>query len=312
MRMLQRIITLCLTVAAVLFGLALIWPVKAEQLAVSILKGIQTVEVAKLPLTGYKEPSLKIVDPTSVSSAGKEEASRLALLFRKSKDGTPGDDLIVEDIIDATNKARIAEGLEPLSVNVRLTASAKLKTEDMIKKGYFEHESPTGVSVSDLGGEVGYSYIIMGENLALGNFDGAGDLVQAWMDSPGHRANILNTMYREIGIYAAKGTFEGREVWFAVQHFGASRSACPTISATLKKEIDALNIELDRQQAEVEELKKRIENSNANEPGYEENVNLFNAMVNTYNQTLNVSRVKISEYNAQVAKFNSCLVKYQE
>ena len=225
---------------------------------------------------------------------------------------SPGRLLAVEDIIDETNKARITAGLSPLRTDQLLARSAQLKTEDMISLQYFEHESPTGVAVSDLGKKVGYDYIIMGENLALGDFRNAKDLVNAWMESPGHRANILNEMYQDIGIYAVKGTYEGQEVWFAVQHFGAQRSACPSIDSALKKEIDQMNRELDTQQVEIEALKKTLESQSAEDNDYDDKVNLFNAMVTAYNKALEISKSKIFEYNRQVGRFNTCLLQYQQ
>lgn len=308
--MIRRLITLLITATLVLFGLALLWPQKAEQIAVNILKGFAVIQETRLPLPGERPQVLRIVDPEKISTAIREETSTLAGLFRTRHE--QGGALAIEDIIDETNKQRIREGFPPLRTNELLIESAELKTKDMINLQYFEHKSPTGVSVSDLGGKVGYDYIMMGENLALGNFEDAADLVQAWMDSPGHRANILNTMYQEIGVYAMRGTYEGREVWFAVQHFGASRGACPAIDKSLKREIDAMNAQLGIQESQIEALKRELEGMNAGDPGYNEKVDQFNGMVNGYNQILIISKQKIGEYNAQVSKFNSCLVKYQK
>jgi len=307
--MLKRIFTACSIVALVLIALAFLWPQRARVLTGKIITGIDSIETARLPILGYREPALKIVDPAAIAETISEEVPRLTAFFQRTS--YSGEDLIKEDIIDATNKARIAEGIPPLRVNEALVASAKLKADDMITLEYFEHESPSGKVVSDLGAEVGYDYIIMGENLALGNFDGADDLVQAWMDSPGHRANILNTLYQEIGIYAAKGMFEGREVWFAVQHFGTQRGTCPAISKSLKRDIDVINADLDRQQIDIEILKKQIEQGTVSGSDYEAKVDQFNRLITVYNETLGISRQKIFQYNAQVSKFNNCLLEYQ-
>ncbi len=308
--MIRRLITLLIVGALVLFGLAVLWPTKAELVAGNILKGFSAIENTRLPLPGYKEPTLRIVDPEAISSVITEETSNLASIFRAKR--IQSEELTVEDIIDETNKRRIAEGLPPLKANALLTASAKLKTDDMIAFEYFEHESPTGVTVSDLGKKVGYNYVVMGENLALGNFIDAADLLDAWMESPGHRANILNDLYQEIGVYAAKGTYEGREVWFAVQHFGVDRNACPSVSTSLKSGIDALNADLAARQREIETLKEVIEEMNSNEEGYDAKVEYFNKLVNSYNDMLSISKQRIREYNAQVAKFNACIGKYQK
>jgi uncharacterized protein YkwD len=250
------------------------------------------------------------VDPATVTAVIREEAPQVIALFRKRT--SPNGQLAIEDVIDATNTERIKAGLPPLKVNVLLGSSATLKTDDMIKRNYFEHTSPTGVTVSDLGSEVGYDYLIMGENLALGNFTDANDLVQAWMASPGHRANILNPLYQEIGVYAAMGIYEEHEVWFAVQHFGAGRTACPAIDRSLKYRIDSINAELVVQQKAVEVLKGEIEATDPDEEGYEEMIEQFNVAIRAYNDKLDVSHGYIAEYNKQVRGFNSCLSKYQK
>lgn len=298
----------------VIVAYGLIWPASAERTLSRALKGVGITADVHIPAIIGREGSLRVVDPSAIAaSISKEAASGISALLDRGNGGGEGKELIILDVIDETNKERIKEGLAPLKTNDRLLASAKKKTEDMIVLQYFEHESPSGQSVSDLGAAAGYSYIIMGENLALGNFDGAKDLVRAWMDSPGHRANILSPLYQEIGVYAAKAMYEGRDVWFAVQHFGTGRAACPSISKTLKQEIDTLNKDLDHRQQEIETLKQEIERTDAeNDPEYDDKVNLFNAMVTTYNRFLTDSREKIATYNAQVSKFNACLSNYQK
>ncbi len=219
----------------------------------------------------------------------------------------------VQTIIDATNKERIAAGLPPLTLNAKLNASAKMKTDDMIARQYFEHESPTGEEVSDLGARVGYDYVIMGENLARGDFKDGDDLLQAWMESPGHRANILSTKYEEIGVYAVEATYEGQEVWFAVQHFGTPRTACPSVNTALRKKIDAINKDLEQRQKLIATDKMILESPDRPRgEEYRAMVTSFNELVGEYNTILFDSRQKIRQYNAQVSAFNSCIVKYQE
>jgi uncharacterized protein YkwD len=308
--MFRRIFSICISAAAVLFALALLWPAAAEQVTSRIMSGVTAVEAGRVTLIG-KEQIIKVVDPATVTATIREEAPHVIALFRKRT--SPNGQLALEDIIDGTNAERIKAGLQPLKVNVLLGSSAELKTDDMIDHSYFEHTSPTGVTVSDLGAEVGYDYLIMGENLALGNFTDADDLVQAWMASPGHRANILNPLYQEIGVYAAMGTYEDHEVWFAVQHFGAGRSACPAIDRSLKFRVDTINAELTNQQKTVEALKVEIEAADPNkEEEYEKMVEEFNTAIRAYNAKLEVSHGYIDQYNKQVRGFNSCLSKYQK
>lgn len=219
----------------------------------------------------------------------------------------------VGNIVDATNRERIKAGLAPLSVNTNLNTSAAIKTQDMIARHYFEHISPSGEGVSDLGTRVGYDYIVIGENLALGDFKNADELLDAWMKSPGHRANILNANYHEVGVYAARGTYEGHEVWFAVQHFGTSRATCPAISTSLKQSIDTINAELKRQQTAIIAKKEVLESPNhPTGEEYEKQVGEYNEMVAQYNALLVTSQSQVAQYNAQVKAFNTCLSTYQK
>lgn len=215
-------------------------------------------------------------------------------------------------IIADTNKERANAGLPVLESNDKLVASAEMKINDMVKNQYFEHISPKGVTVSDLGLEVGYDYIVMGENLAMGNFTNAEDVVVAWMNSPGHRANILNPNYQEMGAAAQFATYQGKKVWFVVQHFGTNRDVCPAISTSLKSTIDDLNQKLKSMQAQIMNEKATLEAPNhPNDEAYREKVNEFNKLVSEYNNNLVVSQDKISQYNEEVTAFNNCLLKYQ-
>ena len=131
-------------------------------------------------------------------------------------------------VIKFTNLNRSGNGqLTALSENSLLDASAAYKLQDMFKKQYFEHISPSGVDPGTLVKSFGYDYIASGENLILGNFVNEKEVVQDWMDSPGHRANILNNRFADIGVAIVKGTYKGRVVWIGVQEFGLPLSACP-------------------------------------------------------------------------------------
>lgn len=226
--------------------------------------------------------------------------------------GDKKDALTTDAIIDATNNERIKAGLMPLRSNVALIASAKVKTDDMIARQYFEHDSPDGKQVWDLVVDEGYQYIIVGENLARGDFDDAEDLLTEWMNSPGHRANVLSPKYQQIGAYIGRGVYENREVWFAVQHFGTDRSACPIIDSKLKSVIDGLDKDLTARRAQIANEKAFLISANNLEgEAYKEKVNEFNALVAQYNTILVISQEKIKTFNAQVAAFNACLSEYK-
>lgn len=141
--------------------------------------------------------------------------------------------LTLEGILAATNNHRKEQGLPPLQENSLLNAAAQQKVEDMFTQQYFEHESPDGRGPADVVEAAGYSYITVGENLALGSFESDNALVQAWMDSPGHRANILSDKFQELGIAVGEGEFKGNKTWLAVQTFGTPLSNCPPPDASL-------------------------------------------------------------------------------
>lgn len=101
------------------------------------------------------------------------------------------------------NAVRVKNGFSPLSGNTRLSKVARLKASDMIKNNYFNHNSPTYGSPFDMMKQYGISYRYAGENLA-----GATTVEIAHnnlMNSSGHRANILNASYKEIGIGVVNG-----------------------------------------------------------------------------------------------------------
>ena len=122
-------------------------------------------------------------------------------------------------VVELTNDERNTQALSPLTRSAVLDAAAQLKAEDMAKNSYFSHDSPTGVTPWHWFNEARYSFVYAGENLAV-YFTDSGEVVDAWMKSPTHRANIVNANYREIGVGAAKGRYNGYDTIFVVQLFG--------------------------------------------------------------------------------------------
>lgn len=123
-----------------------------------------------------------------------------------------------------TNEARAEEGARELQENDLLSAAAQKKAEDMVARGYFAHQEPTGEMPWHWFTEGGYVYSYAGENLAV-NFTDTRQLVDAWLASPTHRDNIVRPEYTDIGIGMATGTYKGREAVFVVQFFGRPREA---------------------------------------------------------------------------------------
>lgn len=107
-------------------------------------------------------------------------------------------------VVELTNLERMKHGLKPLTINGDLARVAAIKSKDMLSNNYFAHQSPTYGSPFDMMSYFGINYSYAGENIAAGQRSPE-EVVQAWMNSPGHRANILNPNYTQIGVGFAKG-----------------------------------------------------------------------------------------------------------
>lgn len=106
-------------------------------------------------------------------------------------------------VVELTNAERTQAGCSALTVDPRITAAAQAHSEDMAARGYFAHDSQDGRDFADRITAAGYD-APGAENIAMGQQDAA-DVVQDWMESPGHRANILNCSLTTIGVGLADG-----------------------------------------------------------------------------------------------------------
>ena len=136
---------------------------------------------------------------------------------------------VEDDVIDLVNTERAAVGLHPLNYDARLATAARDHSEDMGWQDYFSHTSLDDRSPADRVMAAGYSYNRLGENIAAGQ-PTPESVVDAWMSSPGHRANILNPDFCDIGVgyaYVADSTYG--HYW--TQDFGRQSgvSSCPDI-----------------------------------------------------------------------------------
>lgn len=118
---------------------------------------------------------------------------------------------IEKEVVRLTNIERQRYGLSPLKHNWQLSRVARYKSEDMKNKGYFSHTSPTYGSPFKMMRDFRIKYSAAGENIAMGQRT-AQDVVRGWMNSSGHRANILNKNFTEIGVGYAKNS-SGRTYW---------------------------------------------------------------------------------------------------
>jgi hypothetical protein len=106
-------------------------------------------------------------------------------------------------LVAATNQARTAHNETTLSLNDHLSDAATAKAQDMVKENYWSHNSPSGKTPWQFIVASGYNYNAAGENLAYGFSDAEG-VLDAWMHSPEHRANVLDKDYREVGFGVAE------------------------------------------------------------------------------------------------------------
>jgi uncharacterized YkwD family protein/spore coat assembly protein SafA len=107
------------------------------------------------------------------------------------------------EVIRLINKERTSRGLPALTANWQLSRVARYKSQDMIDKNYFAHQSPTYGSPFDMMEAFGLRFSAAAENIAYGQRT-AQEVVNAWMNSPGHRSNILSRSYSQTGVGCAK------------------------------------------------------------------------------------------------------------
>lgn len=238
-------------------------------------------------------------------------------------------------IINLTNKARAAYGLPPLAENHLLNSIAESRARDMLENQYFDHVSPTGEQASDLAQNIGYRYKIIAENIGSGDFINNQKIVNGWMQSPGHRDNILSTEVREMGAAVLKGKMKGSQTYVAVQIFGlqsppVSKSICVSPSDNLlhdiemkKAEIESLQDQLNRLKNELEIEKESIETDQKYTYDDAQKFNKLNVRINAYNEKSRwynkiVGEVKaktaiagsmINEYNKMIQIYNECQAK---
>lgn len=111
------------------------------------------------------------------------------------------------EVVELVNGIRIQKGLKPLTANWELSRVARYKSQDMVDNRYFSHTSPTYGSPFQMIRAFGLSFKTAGENIAYGQRTPQA-VVNAWMNSSGHRANILNASYTQIGVgYVANGHY---------------------------------------------------------------------------------------------------------
>ncbi|KAF3887966.1 MULTISPECIES: CAP domain-containing protein [Nostocales] len=135
---------------------------------------------------------------------------------------SPSNNSFIQSILDLTNAERLKAGLQPLQLSDKLNNSAQTHVQNMANKDFFNHTDPNGSSVGDRAKASGFQYSAIGENIAAGHST-AQEVFQAWMNSAGHRANILNPVFQFLGVgyyYLANDTGSVNYNHYWVQDLG--------------------------------------------------------------------------------------------
>ncbi|WP_369197868.1 CAP domain-containing protein [Streptomyces djakartensis] len=121
-------------------------------------------------------------------------------------------------VLALVNRERATAGCSPVTANDRLTRAADDYSDVMASSGVMSHTGPDGSTMTTRVEAAGYQWSTLGENIARGQADAA-SVMKSWMNSPGHRANILNCSFKELGVGVHFG--DGGPWW--TQNFGAGR-----------------------------------------------------------------------------------------
>jgi uncharacterized YkwD family protein len=181
--------------------------VLAQSIAYTVKSGDTFTKIAKkydISVTELKQANPQIKDVTKIYVGQKitiPDASSVSKLESQ--------------VVTLVNQQRAKYGLSKLTVNSTLSYTARLKSQDMVKKNYFSHTSPTYGSPFKMMETFGIRFSAAGENIAEGQ-PSAQAVMTAWMNSPGHRANILSPAYNRIGVGCAKNS---RGVLYWTQQF---------------------------------------------------------------------------------------------
>ncbi|WP_344341549.1 CAP domain-containing protein, partial [Kitasatospora putterlickiae] len=151
-------------------------------------------------------PATTTAAPTSATAATTPKPTATAP--RRTTTGNPGGSAngsFAQQVVDLVNVQRSQAGCGPLALDGRLTTAAQVHSDDMASRDFFDHASPEGNHADQRIEAAGYRWSTWGENIARGQKDPAA-VMESWMNSPGHRANILNCSFQQIGVGVRTGS----------------------------------------------------------------------------------------------------------
>ncbi|MGG3476044.1 CAP domain-containing protein [Peribacillus frigoritolerans] len=158
-----------------------------------VQKPVQQPAQPEAGTTNQSKPAAKPAAPEVTPDKKQETSSELSAFE--------------QEVVKLTNAEREKQGLAALKIDTELSKVARIKSQDMKDKNYFDHNSPTYGSPFDMMKQFGISYKTAGENIAQGQ-QTPEEVVQAWMNSQGHRENIMNPSFTHIGVgYVESGNY---------------------------------------------------------------------------------------------------------
>ncbi|MBN7772863.1 CAP domain-containing protein [Clostridium aminobutyricum] len=175
----------------------------------------QTKTNQQTPTKDTTTPTKDTTTPTKDTTTPTKDNTTTNNNTNTSTSDTAGIGSYEQQVANIVNQERAAAGLAPLTLSTELSKAAEAKAQDMLTNNYFSHTSPTYGSPFDMMKQFGISYTTAGENIAMGQ-QTPQSVMDAWMNSSGHKANILNSKYGKIGVGYVKGS-NGTTYW--VQEF---------------------------------------------------------------------------------------------
>ncbi|MDN5387226.1 CAP domain-containing protein [Bacillus sp. LB7] len=187
---------------------------KADQKKIQSLLHSYMKQATQQPKTSAPKSSAPKASKPESKQTQKQEASKPAAskeqTSQQKQNTAPSSSSVSayeKEVVELTNAERKKQGLKPLTLDEKLSKVARTKSQDMKDNNYFDHNSPTYGSPFDMMKKFGITYRTAGENIAKGQKTPQ-EVVKAWMNSEGHRKNIMNPNFTHIGVgYVKDGNY---------------------------------------------------------------------------------------------------------
>lgn len=178
---------------------------KKQQVEEQDKKEEQPTNEVEQPTEKVEQPVEKVEQPAPVQPQPQQPAEENNNGQNNQQEQLGQLNQYEQQVVELTNQERAKHGLQPLEIDYELSRVAREKSRDMAINNYFDHNSPVYGSPFDMMRSYGINYRTAGENIAKGQRTPQ-EVVNAWMNSPGHRANILSADYTHIGVgYVEQG-----------------------------------------------------------------------------------------------------------